>query len=643
MDISSYRSIGNAKTLKDAEQMAQKNKGNEIIVYDKKDDNFKVVTTDEKGFDESNLDYLKAQNPDKAEKSLMNLANADSKKYDNFKIVEFSIDRNHNTNDDNDAIFIVSKELQNMIKKDYTNAKNNPTQDEKEIMLKEFKALGNNNVTTPDEAFETIKSLSDMSKKGILSSAQTLVLAKTEGAFWIEKFNEKVGDNSALGKKEKAELLNSIKKLDPEHFKHAFDIFKSYANSPKNDALMISRIKQINNKTPLSFEDSMKLYNDPGTAINGAEKLTTDSLKNKLGDEKWATVATLVKNMESNKMITPETLAYIEKIANTKAPEVIQGLTETINNFIGPKLTDLFSRLDKKELIKDLLHDIAYPSNIYQGGSKLTCTSAALQMKLAIDKPVEYAKMLTTLAQGKSCNGIEPNDTWLAEKNPKITDKLIDNLGKRLEGKADSADIKSFIQSLQSFKGKEFKSIDDLKQFLDTTLKIPEKLQGIKIGVPPLDRDIKTFIIKSMDDRSLSCKIMENAFMQAGAGTSYESKGSGRGLSPDEKETSLKAVFGNDYSLKKTENYSVDQLYKEVEDDIARGRTVSIGLKGREDHAVLVVGMDKEAKPPTIIMNSWGKQYSMTIDEFKQHVKNVIVYDDKADNEKIKGKVIIGD
>ncbi|MEK7433306.1 MAG: hypothetical protein AABZ74_09260, partial [Cyanobacteriota bacterium] len=70
---------------------------------------------------------------------------------------------------------------------------------------------------------------------------------------------------------------------------------------------------------------------------------------------------------------------------------------------------------------------------------------------------------------------------------------------------------------------------------------------------------------------------------------------------------------------------------------------VGVSIKG---HAVLAVGIDKTTNPAQVIMNSWGKRFSMSVDEFKQHVKAVKNKDDDGYDDKktsAGSKVIIGE
>lgn len=90
-----------------------------------------------------------------------------------------------------------------------------------------------------------------------------------------------------------------------------------------------------------------------------------------------------------------------------EASEICKSLSDYIKNessssalFNDPKL--------KKEYVKNVLRDIAYPTDIYQGNNG-TCGATAVQVKLAKEDPKKYVEIATSLADGNSWHGIEPN------------------------------------------------------------------------------------------------------------------------------------------------------------------------------------------------------------------------------------------
>jgi len=53
----------------------------------------------------------------------------------------------------------------------------------------------------------------------------------------------------------------------------------------------------------------------------------------------------------------------------------------------------------------------------------------------------------------------------------------------------------------------------------------------------------------------------------------------------------------------------MNEMLSQIEDDIARGRSVDITVgTGASTHAILVVGIDKKSKPPRYEVVSWGQR-----------------------------------
>ncbi|MGE0491568.1 MAG: hypothetical protein AB7S38_20320 [Vulcanimicrobiota bacterium] len=261
-------------------------------------------------------------------------------------------------------------------------------------------------------------------------------------------------------------------------------------------------------------------------------------------------IKALIDVLTREGLATPENLSHLERIYRTHGSDAAEKVAKTLADFAGHYRDGLGA--EQKQLISDALHDIAVPSDINQRNVG-SCAATAAQMKLAIEKPEEYARILCDLARGQNTellNGdtLRPNDTW--------------------RGDGD-------------------------------------------------------------DRRSLSCKIMQNAFMQYAQG-SYNSKtGKDDGLNWGQQENLLEGLFGDsDYDNDSTGMFTdKDDLYSYVEDDLSRGRAVVVSFP---NHAVTVVGIDKRSTPHKVIIDSWGGQYSMSVEEFKKYVQAVRSLDDSG-------------
>lgn len=138
------------------------------------------------------------------------------------------------------------------------------------------------------------------------------------------------------------------------------------------------------------------------------------------------------------------------------------------------------------------------------------------------------------------------------------------------------------------------------------------------------------------DDRRLSEKIMQNALMDL-RGRPYDSKKDNGGMSRPETESVIEKVFGysdGDFDLDTPGRFtSKETLWAYVEDDLSRGRPVSVSFEG---HSVMVIGYDPTSKPPNVLIATWGGVYTMALPDFLQNLQAVrSVDDDGRDNHKL--------
>ncbi|HEY9840046.1 MAG: hypothetical protein ACAI44_22375 [Candidatus Sericytochromatia bacterium] len=93
------------------------------------------------------------------------------------------------------------------------------------------------------------------------------------------------------------------------------------------------------------------------------------------------------------------------------------------------------SAQQQTEVVQDLFQDLAVPNAINQE-SRGTCASCAIQTLLAIVAPEKYIQMVTSLAQGKSCqlsdgNQLKPDDSWKKpaqiQDGRRMSEKLMQN------------------------------------------------------------------------------------------------------------------------------------------------------------------------------------------------------------------------
>jgi hypothetical protein len=103
---------------------------------------------------------------------------------------------------------------------------------------------------------------------------------------------------------------------------------------------------------------------------------------------------------------------YIEKLFQDnpdKASEICKSLSTYLDSESSPNA--LVNSNKKLSYVKDLLHDVAYPTDIAQQ-TKKTCGATAVQVQLAMEDPQKYVELGLSLGDGKSWNGIQPNDSF---------------------------------------------------------------------------------------------------------------------------------------------------------------------------------------------------------------------------------------
>ncbi len=147
------------------------------------------------------------------------------------------------------------------------------------------------------------------------------------------------------------------------------------------------------------------------------------------------------------------------------------------------------------------------------------------------------------------------------------------------------------------------------------------------------------------DDRRPSDKIMQSTLM--GMAKNYDSsKDDGvnnTGLSREAQSRILQSLLGDTQDLDR--DFSTFEtapekryLWRLIEDDLARGRTVNVSFDG---HAVQVVGVDKTTTPTNVLIMTWGKRMLMPLPRFLQHVQSVASIDDSGlDNRKVEGRKV---
>ena len=147
-----------------------------------------------------------------------------------------------------------------------------------------------------------------------------------------------------------------------------------------------------------------------------------------------------------------------------------------------------------------------------------------------------------------------------------------------------------------------------------------------------------TWIGGKADNRRLSEKIMQNAIMDQ-RGHPYDSQRDEEtsGMLGSENERAQERIFGyrdSEFDSNSEGIFTSKQaLWSYIQDDLARGRPVSVSFSG---HAILITGYDPTTKPARVEIATWGRTYTMDLNKFLRHLQHVRSRDDSGfDNKKL--------
>ncbi|GMU54127.1 MAG: hypothetical protein AMXMBFR33_32730 [Candidatus Xenobia bacterium] len=288
-------------------------------------------------------------------------------------------------------------------------------------------------------------------------------------------------------------------------------------------------------------------FNDPATVKNRAE------LEGRLTGKSEHTKG-LLDLLERDQLSDPRHLSYIDKIRSRLGPEKAEQALGRLRDFYQKQ----GNAEPNQQLMKDILHDLAIPSDINQK-DKGTCTMTSVQMKWAIEDPDSYVRCLTELHTKGSTRMPDGSTLERNDSHKKGTDDQ------------RSLTVKYLSDSLMG-------SCTSL-------------LSGHWGGYDSTDKDA---------DGRTSGEVLQ----------------------------ALNRVFPNQgYTNDTTVGSNRSTLIQYMEDDLARGRTVTASVPG---HKILVVGLDKSGADPQVILNTWGEQKKMSLSDFQKYIRAVETVDDSG-------------
>lgn len=307
-------------------------------------------------------------------------------------------------------------------------------------------------------------------------------------------------------------------------------------------------------------------------------------------------IKALIDKLSTEGNLSSVNLQAINRILETsKGKEDLAQISVKLNDFINSS-KGRFNHKDKLEIVNNILHDLAYPADIYQG-NKGTCSAAATQMRIAINNPMQYVDICTTLANDeayKTTEGkiIKHNDTYMSQNGTNLDERSLSS--KIIQN--------SFMDFAHSYNQKGFKDGDNTNYY-DSRVSIDgaqgknldDKIDGLKKSIPYL--------------KDASKEELEKV---------------GGGLYQNQIDHLEGSLFGNVSNV--TDGYftrwrlhnTKGDIVGDIEKSINSGVPVTIDFNG---HSVIVQEIDKKQNPPKFVINSWSGQYEMTREQLEKSIK----------------------
>ncbi|MFN4151530.1 MAG: hypothetical protein ACK4IX_11350, partial [Candidatus Sericytochromatia bacterium] len=209
-----------------------------------------------------------------------------------------------------------------------------------------------------------------------------------------------------LENKETPKENNSINTEDKPSVEN-YKAHESEANSLNFDKPQSNKVEGSDGPGDGNWKNDTYDKQDPAKDIQkGASKFNKEALLQKTNND--PNVVALLDKIGNDKKAGH----YIEKLFQDnpdKASEICKSLSTYLDT---PSSPNALVDSDKKlSYAKDLLHDVAYPTDIAQKNKK-TCGATAVQVQLAIQDPKQYIDLSTSLADGKAYKGIQPNRNY---------------------------------------------------------------------------------------------------------------------------------------------------------------------------------------------------------------------------------------
>ena len=292
---------------------------------------------------------------------------------------------------------------------------------------------------------------------------------------------------------------------------------------------------------------------------------------------------------------TPEGLAQLKELSSKLSPEQLAGLSKRVASFQADQRP---SAEFKQEVMGQLVEDLANPLRANNACGP-TCSATSAQMRMARDKPSQYAEIVLDMAQGKDHR--LPGGQTIKATYGESTVKSMKSQGENpsVSGLLFQANVQHFAASNASMASGPQKAFNPL---------FNGGLDKLFSAVNPKFRDDidNNFVNKDFDrfnpqggDRRVGHDPAQMEFLQ-------------QSLFPGSK---TKSWLGE----------SPNQMWSAVEKDLQRGKSVSASLYNPSPanpadrfHVVTILGVDNSSGTPTVRFHTWGGERTISLDDFKK-------------------------
>lgn len=346
--------------------------------------------------------------------------------------------------------------------------------------------------------------------------------------------------------------------------------------------------------THASKHDWVKLSKDLPQPQPRQDLKTLDALSKEVGAQLSPSLKSIT-DQYPHLAGNPESIGKLADVAKRLGPERMAALSKKIAEF---KAAGGASDDFKKEVVGDLFSDLANPSRANNAAGP-TCSSTGAQMKMARDKPGEYADIVLDLAVGR--------DHRLSTGNvikANYGESTVKSMRKEPNGSPSTAIL--FQSNLQHFAASNASMAQPIQRNFNPLF------HG---GLNKLFKAIDPKLEKTIDDQFVN-KDFDRFNPQGGSRKV--------GHDPVQMEYLQQNLFPG-ATTRSWLDSTPNQMWSAVETDLAKGKAVCASVYNPTPenpadrfHVVTVLGIDRKASPPQVRFHTWGGERTISLDDFKK-------------------------